>query len=246
MKYYLIKVKGDIVANTCIHYAQEWVCYGLTSCNTNKKSYVYEKDTHSVHSDLILNESRRAVPYAVYLAEKDISVEGPGDISAAISYHAALMYYKENIDKISQLLKCNLPKEIEQTVFYGFYTEVFSLLELFLSDFILCMIYSDETIYEKAVHYYKTSNKCKNEVLEIEKKVHHFFFNGVVYHQFDRVKKIFIKLLGIEFPDATELSKLLHKRNNIVHRFSFSNIDRMTMIEITMKDIVSLVSLKIC
>lgn len=77
--------------------------------------------------------------------------------------------------------------------------------------------------------------------LKLKKKVHHFFFNGVVYHQFDRVKKIFIKLLGIEFPDATELSKLLHKRNNIVHRFSFSNIDRMTMIEITMKDIVYLI-----
>lgn len=102
------------------------------------------------------------------------------------------------------------------------------------------MIYSNETVYENAVRYYKTLKKCNNKYSCIEKNVHAFFFTGTVYHRFDKVEKMFSKIINIEFPNYEKLHKLLHKRNNIVHRFSFSSIDRMEMVNITLKDIINL------
>ena len=138
-------------------------------------------------------------------------------------------------------MESKVPKEIEQVFLHGLFTDIFSILELFLSDFILCMIYTNETIFDKAVLYYKTSRQTKNEVSEIERKVHNFFFNGIVYHRFDKVTDIYTKLLDIQFPDTEGLKKFLPKRNNIVHRFSFSNIDRMEIITITKETVKELI-----
>lgn len=104
------------------------------------------------------------------------------------------------------------------------------------------MIYSDETIYENALLYYKSSTKTQNEVSEIEKKVHNFFFNGIVYHRFDKVKQIYETILGITFPNTEGLNDFLRKRNNIVHRYSLSNIDRMRVYKITIEDIKNLIT----
>lgn len=241
MKGFLIEVKGEIVAYAGTHYAQNWAALCFSS-DVNDYSYSYDETTHTVNSDLILNESRRAVPYATYYTNKGISAKITGNINAYPGYGAALEYYKENIDKMSKLLKCNIPKYIEQTFFHGLFVDIFSILELFLSDFILCMIYYDESIYEKAILYYKTSKEAKNGVSEIEKKVHKFFFSGVVYHRFDIVKKMFMELMDIEFPDTSMLCRFfLHKRNNIVHRLSFSSIDRMEIITITKKTVEDLI-----
>lgn len=243
MKEYIIEVKGDIIAAERIHYAQNWAC---RDSNSNKdfisNKYLYDEKTHTVNSNLILNENRRAVPYAIYFTKNDIYSNGIGTVAAYQGYGAALEYYKENISIISNLLKIDIDKDIEQYTFHGLFTDVFSILELFLSDLILTLIYTNDTIYEKAIDYYKTSNKCRNEVKEIERKVHNLFFNGIVYHKFDKVRDIFIKLIGLEFPNTERLRIYLHKRNNIVHRFSFSNIDRMGIIKITKNDIINLIN----
>ena len=68
MAYYFIKVKGEIVANAEKHYAQNWVCCGLGQSIGNNGSYCYDDSTHSVKSNLVLNERKRAVPYAIYLS----------------------------------------------------------------------------------------------------------------------------------------------------------------------------------
>ena len=241
MKYYFIEVKGEIVATEGVHYAQNWACQS-ESLHVSDSSYLYDQETHSIVSNLILTENIRAVPYAIYYTTKGIACFPPGHLYCYPGYGAAFEYYKENISKISNRLCISIPKEIEQTVLRGLFTDVFSTLELFLSDFILCMIYSNETFYNNAVSFYKTSKKCKNEVKEIERRVHDFFFNGVVYHKFDKVNDIFLKLIGIELPETTVLRKLLHKRNNIVHRFSYSNIDRMRIIELAKEDIENLIT----
>ena len=245
MAHYFIKVKGEISSTGGVQYAQNWACLDISHYTPNDKSnkYSYDKDTHTVKSNLILTENLRAVPYAIYLTEKGITVSiGNGDkFFCYPGFGAAVGYYKDNINKILSLLKCDIPKEIEQTFFHGLFTDIFSILELFLSDFILCMIYTNETIYDKAILYYKASKQTKNEVPEIEKKVHNFFFNGIVYHKFDKVKDIYTQLLDIKFPNTEGLENFLHKRNNIVHRFSLSNFDRMEIITITKETIEDLI-----
>lgn len=252
MAHYFIEVKGDIYSTGGTQYAQNWVCMDISHFDPNNEfddTYLYDKDTHTVKGNLILTENRRAVPYAIYFTKRGIAtgIDNGDKFFCYPGYGAALAYYNDNISKISSLLECNkVSKEIEQVFLHGLFTDIFSILELFLSDFILCMIYTNETIYDKAVLYYKTSKQTKNEVSEIERMVHDFFFNGIVYHRFDKVAYIYTHLLGIQFPDTEGLKKFLPKRNNIVHRFSFSNIDRMEIISITkdtVKDLIKEINL---
>lgn len=243
-KKYIIEVKGDVVTNGLTHYAQNWVCCGMSSPITDD-GYSFDKKAHAVVSNLVLNENIRAVPYAIYLTKQGIAAYDTGNLSAYPGYGAAWEYYKENISKISNLLKLNVPKEVEQTFYNGLYTDVFSILELFLSDFILCMIYSNETVYDNAVQYYKdykTEQGCDvNKISDIERNVHDFFFEGVVYHRFDKVEQMFKQILEIDFPKYKKLSDYLHRRNNIVHRFSLSNRDRMRMTNSTVEDVTKLI-----
>lgn len=244
MAYYLIKVKGNILANDKLHFAQGWACYGKSEPTHDDSNYYFDEKNHNIESDLILNETRRAVPYAVYLSEKGISIESTGDISCCPGYQPALEYYKENIAKTLNFLNIEYDNEITQTIYKSLFIDVFSILELLLSDLILCLIYSNEIIFNNAKDYFinkPTNKKNNNNVEMIEQKVHNFFFKNVVYHKFDEVKKIYKKLIGIEIPNFSKLKICLYKRNNIVHRYSFSNIDRMGVTIISKDDVKKLI-----
>lgn len=240
MAHYMIYVKGEILANNLTHYAQNWVCGGTCSNEYPIDNYDYNESTHSVNGNLILNATKRAVPYAIYYTEKGISVASTGNIAAWPGYGAAVGYYKDNIATIRQQLDnsfiCN---NLMPTLYRGLFTDVFSILELFLSDIMLCVIYSNEDAFNKAVSYYKLE-KLKGiqiSIIEIEKRMHKFFSNEVVYHKFKEVNKLFKKIIGITLPQYDSLNKFLHKRNNIVHRYSLSNVDRMQETVIQKKDI---------
>lgn len=240
MKHYIITVEGEIIAKNKQHYAQNWVCSDIGS-PISDTTYHYEKSTHTVKGNLILDEDRRAVPYAIYYSKKGICATESGHIIAYPWPGAALEYYKEHVNKIKAMLCAEFPDILLDTFYRGLFIEVFSALELFLSDFILCAIYSEETIYNNSLNYYRLKKSIADET-QIEKKMHNFFFNGVVYHAFDVVHKMFDSILKIEFPNTKDIERLLHKRNNIVHRFSFSNLDRMSISKITKDDIVELLN----
>ncbi len=245
MAYYFIKVKGEIVANAEKHYAQNWVCCGLGQSIGNNGSYCYDDSTHSVKSNLVLNERKRAVPYAIYYTEKGIVAKPPGEIVAYPGYGAALEYYKTNISKISEQLSINVIEEINQSLYKGLFTDTFSILELFLSDIILCLIYAHEDVFNKALYFFKRKKlkDIQKNVRDIENKMHKYFFDEIVYHRFDSVKELFRSIADVDFPDSKGLKKYLHKRNNIVHRYSLSNIDRMRVTIITREDILSLIAI---
>lgn len=61
MKGYYKYIKGSIIANKKLHYAQNWVC-----CASYKAEYE--------EGDLILSDTKRAIPYATYVAKGDVMV----------------------------------------------------------------------------------------------------------------------------------------------------------------------------
>ena len=71
--------------------------------------------------------------------------------------------------------------------------------------------------------------------------MHNFFFREVVYHRFDDIRKMFNTIAEIDLPDYMDLKRFLHKRNNIVHRFSYSNEDRMLLTIINSEDVSELI-----
>lgn len=243
MGYYLIKVEGEILANSKMHYAQGWSCLGIGGFVDEEGDYNYDSRTRTVKGDLILDEYRRSVPYAVYCGEKGIRSTSGGAVCYCPGHSPAYWYYKENIDKILNQINVDVAEEIFQPLFRGLFTDVFSALELFLSDFMLCLIYTNEEIFEKAKVFFctKKNESGQNVVRDIESKMHKFFFDEVVYHRFDEVEKMCKEILQVEMPDTKDLKRFLHKRNNIVHRYSFSNIDRMSVCVISKNDIQCLI-----
>lgn len=242
MPSYVIKVEGEIVASSQKQYAQNWVCLEVEQAIVDVDTYSYDRVTHSVKSNLILNDTKRAVPYAIYYTEKGIGTKAKGDIVAYPGFEAAWEYYKENISKIHQVLESGVTKELSQPLYRGLFTDVFSILELFLSDLILCLIYSNENFYYKAVQYYQIKFiNSKKANLCLETRIHEFFFKEVVYHRFDKVRKMYKQIVGVNLPNSKELKTYLYKRNNIVHRFSLSNIDRMCVTIINKEDILDLI-----
>ena len=161
MKHYLIEVKGAIFANSKIHYAQNWCSFAVTTALEERGTYDYEAKTHTVKGDLILNDNRRSVPYAIYCGEKGICSTSGGSVCSWSGYGAALEYYKENIAKISNQLNVEIVGDISQVLYRGLFTDVFSTLELFLSDLMLCLIYTNEDIFEKAKVFFCICNLPK-------------------------------------------------------------------------------------
>lgn len=231
--YYLISVGGNIIATDKKHYAQNWVCGGCSAPLDNINLKIC-----SVRDNLVLNDKKRAVPYAIYYAANSVSISNEGDLKAAPGYMAAYCYYKDAMYSITSKLKVEVPAIIEQSTYRGLFMDVFSILELFLSDLILCLIYSDIETFKKAKVFFQSKKK---RIADLEIEMHNFFFKGVIYHRFRDVRDIYKEIVGIDIPDYCKLGRFLEIRNNIVHRYSFSNKDRMTVDVVSTSNIKELI-----
>lgn len=229
---FLITVTGEIIAKDKNHYAQNWACRSIGK-SVDDHSYHYDPHNHTVQSNLILNKSIRAVPYAIYASDKGIKAQPPSDLWAAPGAMAAELCYKDNIYEIEELLNIKIPSEIKIYFYNGLLTGIFSVLELFFSDVLLCLIYTNSDVYDRALEYMRdqTNKKGQKRINNLNRDlaIQRHFTEDIVYHRFDKVKSIFQRILGINFPNTKKIQSYLHKRNNIAHRFAFSNIDRMQM-----------------
>lgn len=249
---YVIKVTGRIFSASANNYAQDWQAGGIASLSTideenhgilDNSDYNYLEDIHTVDSNLILDNSKRAVPYAIYQADGGVCdmncSELDGGITAISGYGPAIYYYAENMSEINKLLNIDIP-EVAQNFYYGsLYVSTFSALELFLSDYILCGIFSADDCYDRAVSHFNLENQNDPSVIEktiLEK------FEKMVFHRFDDVKCLYCEILHKDLLDTSRLNRMIHKRNNIVHRFFYTNKNRMKICEATKDDVSELMS----
>ena len=244
---YIIEVKGDVVAKEGCHYAQDWVAMTASEyCDQmGAYEYTYDKDSHSVTGDLYLTLKRRAAPYAVYCAAKNVAVSADNryaDVAAAPGFLPAFSYFKEYMAQIKHHLDIQVPDEIRASYYNGLYVSVFSILELFLNDFLLCGIFSNEVFYNNAICKIGLSESV--DQFEIENKIRETI-TKIVFHQFDKVRKVYKSILGLELPNSKELENKIHRRNNIVHRYALTNIDRMQVCDASYDDIMSLIDIAV-
>ena len=249
---YVIKVTGRIFSASANNYAQDWQAGGIASLSTideenhgilDNSDYNYLEDIHTVDSNLILDNSKRAVPYAIYKADGGVCdmncSEFEGGIIALPGYGPAIHYYGENKSEVYSLLSKDIPEEARSFYYGSLYMATFSTLELFLSDYILCGIFSDDDCYDRAVRFLKLKNY--NDPILIEKTILKKI-GRMVFHRFDDVKLLYREILNKEPGDHSRLSDLLYKRHNIVHRFSYTSKDRMEICKTTKEDVLELMS----
>lgn len=249
MRNYIIEVEGEIIAKDVKQYAVNWVCGEIGGDPESIiDNYEYDEKMHAVKGNLVLDKNRRAVPYATYFARKGIQVYGGGGLYAfGTSPSPAFAYYKDNVEKLRTKLKIKMPEELQDSLYNGLYLEGFSILELFLSDFTLCLCFQSDKMFEKATTYIRTPQTkednddfCDKEYVTTDLAMRKYFSSSMVFHRFEQVKKLFA-IMDINMPRTKELECLLHKRNNIVHRNAYSNIDGMRCTNATKEDVLKLI-----
>ena len=254
---YLISVEGNIIIRGGSQHAVSWVCGGAAPpCAQNDivaiadtyKPEEYNRRTHTVKGNLVLTEKRHAVPYAVYVAKGDIV----GDSQAVFfetwcdgEYLASFFYWEESAKSITfRNAYQDVPEIIQSSFYNGLYVECFSSMELLLCDLLLSYIYSSPARMKRAFEYF-TSIDDKVGMIKDEKAIEryvHWKLSTIVYHRFDDVDELFFGIMSIHLPTTTRLKRLLHRRNNIVHRRSLSRLDRMTQTDATAKDVSELIA----
>ena len=152
---YFIEVSGSIIAKEGKNYTQNWVA---SSCHDDQAQYLsgeYNENQHAIRGDLILDKKTRAVPYATYYAKGSVGIAEdafPGtDLAFSSGFYPAFAYFKEYIAEIRTALEIHVHDEARILYYNGLYLSAFSVLELFLCDFLLCGVFFKEEYYEKAL-----------------------------------------------------------------------------------------------
>jgi len=250
---YNIIVKGNIKVKDGYHYAQGWAACGIASLATNddpcyeqieSKPFSYNDISHCIEGDLILDRNSRLTPYASYCAEGGVAVYSRrlgllGGVSACSGYYPAVYYYNVNMGDIKKLLEVQIDANFEDVLYRGMYIQAFSVLELFLCDYLLCGIFNIDGCYEKAIeklHLGRMSNQERIQTSIIER------LNEQVYHRFNYVKELYESILDKELPDTGQLSKMCKLRHDLVHRYVFTRKNHMNIISVTKRDICKLIT----
>ena len=239
---YIIQVSGSVVAKEGKHYAQDWVACACSEGNIEQTPFVYSEKKHSIIGDVFFDKKRRAVPYAHYVADGTVGIqEGAGpdvDLTCCPGFYPAFAYFNESIEEIRNCLDIQVKEQIRDLYLNGLYIGAFSVLELFLCDFLMCGVFFKETYYQNTLCVLGVGENPDQYV--VEEKIKNVVYRKV-FHNFEDVEKLFRGIFDFGFPDWKELNKRIYRRHNIVHRYALSNRDRMTVCDATYDDVRDLI-----
>lgn len=244
---YIIEVSGCIIAKEGKNYTQGWTAGSHADINLHKAMVlpsIYDENQHTVLGNLVLDKKKRAVPYATYFAHGDVGIadeaETGTDLCCSFGFFPAFAYFKEYITEIEDCLKVRVCDEIKEMFYNGLYISAFSVLELFLCDFLLCGVFTNDRFYEKTLIILNIKDDV--DQYKIEKTIKNVVYSKV-FHRFDEVEKIFNAVFDFDFPNYKILKKYIYKRHNIVHRYALSNQDRMTVCCASYGDVTNLIEI---
>lgn len=248
---YLVEVKGNVIIKGGIQRCKETIIAEgkplsqaqLEMLSDEYSPMSFNRKRRVVEGDLTLSEDCRYIPFATYFIHGDevldtrakdgVSWVGDGTL-------ASFEYWKESMKKMEELSSIEVPPAFARTFLNGLFVECFSAIELLLCNIAFSLIYSNQKYYDNAVLYW---NKKENHAIRSKEELEflfHDFFATRVYHQFDAINTIFKSVFRFSLPNYQELKRLLHRRNNIVHRHSMSNLDWMTATNASAEDVKSL------
>lgn len=247
---YWIEVDGNIIIQGGFHHTYLLTCGSvgpnedqIRHLRNNYRPTVFDRVTRRIKGNLFLSDKVRAVPYASYLVHGGIVIDGDitkTDIWSGEGYEAPFSYWEESVISAKKKCELDIPETFNPTFLNGLYVECWGAFELLLCDVLLSMIYTRNDCYQKAEDCWREKGTDKNSInLTVEAKVHKFIFEQV-YHNSDVVNRLFMKITGISLPNWERIKKRLPMRNNIVHRRSLSNLDRMTETNAFREDVLSL------
>jgi hypothetical protein len=210
MKDYVF-VKGNIICYSGFHVVRQWVCLAPLDYQ--------EHAIKVIDCNLILNERTQTIPYYSYVASGGVTcVEG--NVATLSSPDMVLERYQEGIRNQKELSAFDVPSHLKHTYLNGLYASVISELELFITELLSNLIFGNKMYFDKFIELQSKIQKIgriKNE----DYSSHELIFKAIHEinaHNFKIVGKIYKLLFEIDFPEVSELERMIHIRHDISHR----------------------------
>lgn len=214
----IVFVKGKIIYKSGVHLVKEEIAYATDE---------WERAAEQViNGDLIITEKNLLMPYTIYCASEDVIHENmtfeefllfdfvlqrPEDV---------LRIFKEEINYLKRLKEQNIISELMPVLNRQIYIGVVGTMELFLSDFLFCMVLGYRKYYNRFCESSSRTFSLK-EISNKRWKIQDGVSKAILetnYHRLGEVAKIYKKALGLEFPSFEKLEKKILTRHNLVHR----------------------------
>lgn len=133
--------------------------------------------------------------------------------------------FEESVENVESLIRLGAGLAEQKQLLRLLYVNVITVIETYLSDLFISAVGNDKALLRRFVETtpeFKSEKVSYSEVFkaydEIEKKARSYLMD-VVWHHLGRVKPMFSKTLGVEFPsDMGDLFKAVLVRHDLVHR----------------------------
>lgn len=249
---YLVEVKGNVIIEGGNQRSGETILLDGRPLTQEEiellpKDYSplsFNSKKRVVEGNLFLSEKRRYIPYATYLIHGDELFDERA--KSGVSWigdgvEASYLYWEESIKKMEDEAHAEIPSFCADTFYNGLFVGCFSALELLLCNIVFSLIYSNQSYFDRSVEYWSRRKENPPKTNEEMETIIHDFFARRVYHRFNTINAMFRRVFDFSLPDYKELTGFIHKRHNIVHRHSISNLDWMTITDASKEDVLSLI-----
>ncbi len=211
-------VKGNIIAESGIHFARNWVALAPES--------VTDDVVKIKNGDLILTDENSSISYYEYWATGGISALGYNQI-CLVSPSSILSLYQGEIERIQRLEEMNVPDHLQSTHLRHLYIAVIGALELFLTELLSCLVLGDNSFFCAFIKNSKIKIRL-NQIEDVSKnmvRTVHDIIHDMNSHRLDVIKETYCSLFSIDFPPIDKMGKIIKIRHDFVHRNGYTKQD---------------------
>ncbi len=210
----IVFVNGNLLFKSGNHQVKELVAFA-----DNKWLEVAEE----IHEgDLVVTKEDILTPYKIYCAALDVSTYGDF-ISGMQRPQDVINIYTQEIENLKKLQAQELTDDLVNVLNRQIYIGVVGSMELFLCDFLYCMVLGTRKYYNKFCEHTSRPFKLK-EVASKQWRVQEAVTQTILetnYHRISDVRKLYNKVIDVDIPKSKRLEDLIMTRHSLVHRNGF-------------------------
>lgn len=174
--------------------------------------------------EIDINEENllKITPY--YEEEHDVYLDD--EIERILKEKEHFSVFNNGIHDLESITKLEVPENIKRTLIHKAYAGLITQLETYLYGIFVTNILTNKKFFREFVQHYKAFQDQKfnlNEIFKeydsLETKVRNAL-SSLMYHNLGKIKLIAIEVFNIDFPEITEIMKIVNTRHDIVHRDS--------------------------
>lgn len=214
----IIFVQGRIIFKSGNHQVKELIAFASDEWK--------DIANNPYNKNLIITEEDTLMPYTIFCASEDIISLG-NFISGMQRPNDVFRIYCKEIKNLQQLRNQEVSIELQEVLNRQIYIGVVGTMELFLCDFLYCMVLGFRKYFKKFCE--NSSQEFKLKEISTKKWNIPIGVGKIIietnYHKIDIVENIFKKVLAIKFPNSKNLEKLIETRHSLVHRNGYPSKD---------------------